>query len=61
LQRFNILKKQKMKNEKTINLLIVCVTILVASFFVTKTNFYIKDAANNQLPNNLVSNTISVA
>jgi len=50
-----------MKNQKTINLVIICATILVASFFITKTNFYIKDASNNQLPNNLVSNTISVA
>lgn len=50
-----------MNKEKIIQLVIICVTILIASFFLTKTDFYIKDASNNQLPNNLVTNTISVA
>ncbi|HRX64084.1 MAG TPA: SIMPL domain-containing protein [Candidatus Absconditabacterales bacterium] len=48
-----------MTKEKIISLAIICATILIAAFFMMNVDFYIQDASNN-LPNNLVSDTISV-
>ena len=47
-----------MKKEKIISLVIVCITIIVASFMLTKINFYIKDWSSSN--NGLIDNTISV-
>jgi uncharacterized protein YggE len=47
-----------MKKEKIISLAIICITIIVASFMLTKINFYIKDSGSSN--NGLVENTISV-
>lgn len=49
-----------MTKEKIISLAIICGTILIAAFLMMNMDLYIKDASNNQLPNNLVTNTISV-
>lgn len=49
------------QNNKTwLNTAIICATILIGLFILSRIGLYIKDASNNQLPSNLITNTISV-
>jgi len=43
-----------------ISLIVICITILLTWFFMMNTNFYITNTSNNELPNNIISHTISV-
>ena len=43
-----------------ISLIMICITILLTWFFMMNTNFYITNTSNNELPNNIISHTISV-
>lgn len=45
---------------KLVGLVLICLTILGSFFFLSRTGIYVKDASNQELPNNLVTNTISV-
>lgn len=45
---------------KIISMVVICWTILWSVIALSKTGLYIKDVSNNQLPQNLVTNTIAV-
>ncbi|HMT01166.1 MAG TPA: SIMPL domain-containing protein [Candidatus Absconditabacterales bacterium] len=49
-----------MENKGIIKTVIISGAIIISAFLISQTGVYIKDTSNNQLPKNLISNTISV-